>query len=92
MSIASLWEIAIKFSIGKLILDQPFAEIFPRQLLDNDIKVLDITVDHRKAVSSLSFYHRDPFDRLIIAPSQSERLPIISTDTIFDSYPIKREW
>jgi PIN domain nuclease of toxin-antitoxin system len=43
-------------------------------------------------VCELPFHHRDPFDRLIIAQSQIEKLPIISTDTIFDSYDVKREW
>ncbi len=92
ISTASLWEMAIKFSVGKLNLKQPFEEMFPRQLRDNSIEILSITVDHLKAVSTLPFHHRDPFDRLIIAQAQVERLPIISIDTAFDDYDVKREW
>ena len=80
---------AIKFSVGKLELGQPFEELFPHQLENNSIEILAITVEHLKAVCSLPFHHRDPFDRLIIAQSQIEKLPIISKDTIFDRYGVK---
>lgn len=92
ISIASLWEMAIKLSLGKLNLAQPFGEMFPAQLDHNSIEVLDITIDHLKAVRDLPFYHRDPFDRLIIAQAQVEQLPIIGVDSIFDSYGAQREW
>ncbi len=92
ISVASLWEMAIKFSIGKLNLGRPFATLFPEQLENNSIEILGITVDHLKAVCNLPFHHRDPFDRLIIAQAQVEKLPIISIDTIFDNYGVKREW
>ena len=92
VSIGSLWEMAIKFSIGKLNLGSPFAEMFPQQLTDNSIEILGITVDHLRAVCELPFHHRDPFDRLIIAQAVVERWPIISVDTIFDGYGVKREW
>lgn len=92
ISVASLWEMAIKFSIGKLNLGLPFETLFPEQLENNSIGILGITVEHLKAVCNLPFHHRDPFDRLIIVQSQVEKLPIISTDTIFDSYGVKREW
>ncbi len=92
ISIASLWEIAIKFSIGKLNLQQPFDAMFPEQLETNSIEIIGITIDHLKAVSSLPFHHRDPFDRLIIAQSKVEGLSIISVDTVFDDYGVRREW
>jgi PIN domain nuclease of toxin-antitoxin system len=92
INIASLWEMAIKFSIGKLNLGQPFEMLFPEQLNTNSIEMLDITVDHLKMVCSLPFHHRDPFDRLIVAQALVEHLPVISIDTILDSYGIKREW
>lgn len=92
VSIASLWEIAIKFGIGKLNLRQPFEELFPSQLEDNSIEILGITVEHLSQVSGLPLHHRDPFDRLIIAQAQVEHLPIISVDTMFDNYSIRREW
>lgn len=92
ISIASLWEMAIKFSIGKLDLEQPFEEMFPEQLENNSIEILGITIDYLKAVGNLPFHHRDPFDRLIIAQAQVEGLPIISVDAVFDDYGVKRQW
>lgn len=92
VSVASLWEMAIKVSIGELDLGQPFGELFPQELEINSIEILDITVDHLKAVCELPFHHCDPFDRLIIAQSKVENLPVIGVDAIFDSYGIKREW
>ena len=83
---------AIKFSIGKLDLGRPFDELFPHQLEQNSIEILSITVEHLEVVCELPFHHRDPFDRLIISQSQVEKLPIISTDAIFDRYDVKREW
>lgn len=92
ISIASLWEMAIKLSIGKLMLGQPFEKIFPQQLKNNSIEVIDISIDHLKVVCNLPFHHRDPFDRLLIAHAHVEGLPIISIDAVFDNYGVKREW
>lgn len=92
ISVASLWEMAIKFSIGKLDLGRPFEELFPSELEKNSIEVQSITVDHLKNVCNLPFHHRDPFDRLIIVQSHVEKLPIISVDAIFGKYGVKREW
>ena len=92
VSIASLWEMAIKFSIGKLNLGQPFDTLFPAQLNSNSINVLSITLDHLKTVCSLPLHHRDPFDRLLVAQSLVEQWPIISADVMFDRYGVQREW
>ena len=92
ISVASLWEMAIKFSLDKLDLGQPFNTLFPSQLDNNSIEILGITVEHLEVVCNLPFHHRDPFDRLIIAQSHTEQMPVISRDTMFSSYGIKREW
>ncbi len=92
ISVASLWEMAIKFSIGKLNLGQPFEKLFPEQLENNDIAMLGITVEHLKMVSRLPLHHRDPFDRLIIAQAQIEKMPILSADVVFDAYSVPRVW
>jgi PIN domain nuclease of toxin-antitoxin system len=92
LSVASLWEMAIKLSIGKLTLSAPFDLLIPQQLGINGIALLGIEVGHAAAVSTLSFHHRDPFDRLLIAQSIVESIPIISIDAAFDSYPVKRLW
>ena len=92
ISIASLWEIAIKASLGKLPLDKPFERLFPERLSFNNIKILHITVDHLVKLTTIPFHHRDPFDRLIIAQGMVGNLPIISIDRAFDTYEIIREW
>jgi PIN domain nuclease of toxin-antitoxin system len=92
ISAASLWEMSIKISIGKLVLRQPFDVFIPQQLRLNNIKLLGITVEHLATIVSLPFHHRDPFDRLIIAQSMVEQIPVVSVDAVFDSYKITRIW
>ena len=92
LSVASLWEMAIKLSLGKLSLAQPFEVLIPQQMRLNGIKLLGIEIEHTAAVSKLPFHHRDPFDRLLIAQAMVEQMPIVSADTAFDTYPIKRLW
>ncbi len=70
---ASLWEAAIKHSLGKLDLGRPFAELIPDQLEANSISVLGIDVPHVVRLIALPFHHRDPFDRLIIVEILSRR-------------------
>ncbi|RKU25068.1 PIN domain nuclease [Candidatus Poribacteria bacterium] len=92
ISIASLWEVAIKVSIGKLTLDKPFEQVFPEELRLNNIEILDITVDSLIKLTTLPYHHRDPFDRLIIAQALVEKLPIIGVDRNFEPYGVSREW
>ena len=70
LSVASLWEIAIKISVGKLVLKQPYETFIPQQLALNGIGVLNITLEHTAAIATLPFHHRDPFDRLLVAQSK----------------------
>jgi PIN domain nuclease of toxin-antitoxin system len=58
----------------------------------NGIELLPIKLDHIAVVSSLPLHHRDPFDRLLIAQSVGENIPLLSADEIFDAYPIQRVW
>src|SRR5581483_7096967 len=67
LSIGSLWEIAIKVSLGKLTVGTPFGPFLSHHLAINDVQVLDIAIDHLNALTTLPFYHRDPFDRLMVA-------------------------
>ncbi len=92
LSMASLWEMAIKVSLGKLTLAQTFDQFIPRQLQLNQIEVLAIELPHLAAVVAMPFHHRDPFDRLMAAQCQIEGLPIVSADPIFDAYSIRRVW
>lgn len=92
LSLASIWEIAIKTSINKLNLKQPFNKFIPEQLQENSISQLEITFRHIARVIDLPWQHRDPFDRLIIAQAIEEDIPILSNDITFDGYGIKRLW
>jgi PIN domain nuclease of toxin-antitoxin system len=85
-------EIAIKTSLGKLTLSAPFNELFPAQLKLNGIELLNIKVDHLSTLTTLPFHHRDPFDRLIIAQTIVEKLPVISLDAAFDAYGVTCNW
>jgi PIN domain nuclease of toxin-antitoxin system len=92
LSMASLWEIAIKASLNKLTLPDDYERFIPQQITLNNIEILTITFEHLTVVSRLPFHHRDPFDRLLIAQSMSENLQIVSADTKFDSYEVDRKW
>lgn len=92
LSIVSLWEIAIKASLGKIVLKLPFDALMPRQLQENDIDLLPNALPHLGLVERLPFHHRDPFDRLIIAQSLVENLPLVSIDSQFDKYGVQRLW
>ncbi|MEP6923664.1 MAG: type II toxin-antitoxin system VapC family toxin [Pyrinomonadaceae bacterium] len=88
VSIASLWEIAIKISLGKLMLAQSFTDVI-NQLGAENIEILPIQPSHVLQVSTLPFHHRDPFDRIIIAQSNVETLPVMTDDAEFAKYGIK---
>jgi len=92
LSVASLWEIAVKVSIGKLNLPDTFERFIPEQLMLNDIEILPIALPHLNLVATLPLHHRDPFDRLLIAQSMAEGLAIASVDGIFDAYKVNRIW
>lgn len=92
ISIASIWEMAIKHSIGRLNFSLPFMEFVGQQLTVSNIGLLEINLQHIEVVASLPLHHRDPFDRLIIAQSMAEQIPILSVDAIFDAYAIARVW
>ena len=92
VSIASLWEIAIKLSLGKLSLGGSFEVLIPQQLERNGFELLSIKVEHMAAVATLVLHHRDPFDRLLIAQAIVEGMQVVSIDNAFDAYPIARLW
>lgn len=92
VSIASLWEIAIKNSTGKLSLPEPFEIAFPARLNANNIRLLPIAIAHLEEVARLPFHHRDPFDRLLIAQARAESIPIVSVDSAFAPYSVQVEW
>ena len=91
-SLASLWEMAIKVSLGRLTVPLPFATLVEEHVYGNAIELFGIAPRHLDVLRTLPFGHRDPFDRLIIAQGQAEDIPIVSRDSAFDDYDIRRLW
>ena len=91
VSIVNLWEIAIKLSIQKLELDFAFAEL-PDCLTQLEISILPLTFADLEHYITLPLHHRDPFDRLLIAQAMTKSLEIVSADTAFDAYSVRRIW
>jgi len=86
ISIVSFWEIAIKYSLGKLIFPKPLNEIFD-ELNDKDyFMILPLTQNHILKMTALPYIHRDPFDRLIYSQAISENMKFLFTDEIFNEY------
>ena len=91
VSVATLWEIAIKVSLKKLELSGGFSEI-KSQLDQNGFQLLPITWEDTLLIASLPFHHRDPFDRILIAQSMNNRMSIITKDEDFKKYPVSLLW
>jgi PIN domain nuclease of toxin-antitoxin system len=92
VSLASVWELAIKVRGGKLRLTQPVAEFVPTELRTNGFGLLDIRFAHVALVEGMPLHHRDPFDRLLAAQALSEHLAVVSIDRAFEPYGVERIW
>ena len=92
LSAASAWEIILKAQVGKLELPAQPARFIEEQLVLNAVADLPVTVRHALHVISLPLHHRDPFDRILIAQSQVERLPIVTADPQIARYPVEIIW
>jgi len=89
LSAASSWEIAIKHALGKLPLPEPPARFVPVRLARDGVLALPIEHAHALHVASLPHHHRDPFDRLLIAQAQLEKMPIVTADPQFQAYDVE---
>jgi PIN domain nuclease of toxin-antitoxin system len=92
ISVASLWEIITKVQIGKLVLPSPVSEYLSAKLRANGVLVLPLTFEHVRRLEELPLHHRDPFDRMLIAQSLAENVPIITSDPWFKQYPVQVVW
>lgn len=88
LSVASLWEMSIKYNLGKPNLEPNYDEFTKSEVVTSKIDLLNIKLAHLKTNAILPFHHRDPFDRLIISQSIVEKIPIISVDSVFSQYSI----
>ncbi|MDP2308538.1 MAG: type II toxin-antitoxin system VapC family toxin [Pseudomonadota bacterium] len=91
-STASSWEVAIKVGLGKLELDGPVSEVIPSELLRHGFTLLPIDHAHVLAVAELPRHHGDPFDRLLVAQAQAERLTLLTADPRIAAYDIAIVW
>ena len=95
VSVASLWEVAIKTSLGKLALATSFEEMIEHEIDLNDINVLPIDSPHLLAMAALPFPSngpRDPFDRMIVSQAVCDDLILIRVDSALDVYGVNRLW
>jgi PIN domain nuclease of toxin-antitoxin system len=92
VSPATYWEIAIKVSIGKLVLHQPYDDFVDACQNKYRFALLPIEAKHTAALIGLPFHHKDPFDRLLAAQTLVEGIQIISGDAEFDAYGLTRIW
>jgi PIN domain nuclease of toxin-antitoxin system len=92
VSAASVWEIAIKAQLFRIVFETDMMELLPRQIADNGITELPISSRHALAVHGLPNLHRDPFDRMLIAQAQVERIPLITADRSIAQYPVDVIW
>ena len=92
LSVASCWEMSIKASLGKLRLTKPLERFVQDLLTENGFRLLSIYLRHAAKVETLPFHHRDPFDRLLLAQAITEKLTIVSADSMFSSYDVKLLW
>ena len=92
VSAASAWEIATKVRLGKLPTAASLASNFSTQIEQEGFQLMAISVEHGIRAGLLPGPHKDPFDRMLIAQSQTENIPIISNEAIFDSYGVRRLW
>lgn len=92
LSVASIWEMQIKSSLGKLELKLSLDEIIETQVKENNFQLLPVLANHVLYLDKLPLYHKGPFDRILIAQANCENAILISRDTIFNQYSVNLEW
>jgi PIN domain nuclease of toxin-antitoxin system len=91
LSAACVWEMAIKSSLGRLTLPGTLEDYVAEKLAEG-FQMLPVDWTHAAAVERLPFHHRDPFDRLLVAQSLAERVPIVTRDRVFRRYGVQVVW
>ena len=88
LSVASAWEIGIKYAMGKLDLPEPPEKYIPSRLTRDRVAVIPIELPHAMKASSLPLLHRDPFDRLMVAQAQLLGLNLVTRDPMIQQYEV----
>ncbi|MGH8549733.1 MAG: type II toxin-antitoxin system VapC family toxin, partial [Methylococcales bacterium] len=92
LSAVTGFEIAVKYLLGKLSLAEPPQQFIDKRIKANALTPLPVTFAHTMLLADLPFHHGDPFDRLLVAQSLSERTPILSAESQLSAYGIHRIW
>jgi PIN domain nuclease of toxin-antitoxin system len=92
LSYASIWELAIKVSIGKLQLSEPVADLVRFQQTQTGLQLLPYQLHQLDLLERLPFHHNDPFDRMLIAQALAEGMTVVGVDAAFDRYGVNRLW
>jgi PIN domain nuclease of toxin-antitoxin system len=92
LSTATIWELAIKVGTGKINLSLPFRLWIETAIKDLKLILLPVTVEYAERITTLPPHHRDPFDRMLIAQSLVDTVPVVGVDAVFDSYGVTRIW
>ena len=92
LSMASVWELAIKIGTGKLTLSGDLDQVIRDQTTRNPIQLLPITLDHALAVRKLPSIHRDPFDRMLVAQAMTLNAVLLTKDRNIRQYPVRTDW
>jgi PIN domain nuclease of toxin-antitoxin system len=92
VSAASAWELAIKHQSGKLRKVADLVSDFSGRIDREGFQLLPISAEHGIRAGLLPGLHKDPFDRMLIAQSQAENVPIISNEAVFEAYGVRRLW
>lgn len=92
VSAASAWEVSTKVRIGKLPNAGPLAVDFAREVRQQGFTGLPISLEHAQVAGALQSEHRDPFDRMLIAQSREEMMALVSNESLFDAFGVRRIW
>jgi PIN domain nuclease of toxin-antitoxin system len=92
VSAASAWELAIKYQQGKLRKVADLVSDFSGRIDREGFQLLPISAEHGIRAGLLPGPHKDPFDRMLIAQSQAESMPIITNEAVFEAYGVRRLW
>jgi PIN domain nuclease of toxin-antitoxin system len=88
LSVVSAWEISVKTRLGKLALPSDVEQFLSDQIQRNAMTILPIGLAHALRVARLPLHHRDPFDRMLVAQAQSEKLTLVTADEAIRPYDV----
>jgi len=92
LSAATVWELGIKVALGKLTLATPLRDLLRGAIQQGGVRILEVSAEHALRAAELPLHHRDPFDRLLLAQAQSEKLTLMSRDSRLAAYEVSLLW